>query len=378
MVAIPERDGADGMTNTKSITIRAVGDVCLQGVDGDPFDHVAGELEADLLIGNLECALTSRVDGAPRKIVFSAPPDSAEHLARRRFDLVCLANNHVLDFGAEGLLDTLKALEERGVGYFGAGRNAAEARRIVYLERNGLRIAILSAADAAGANAKGPTISVLSLRALAEAVKEARSGADLVIVSYHGGIELELLPSPFVVRGLRGLVDAGADVVLAHHPHVLQPVEIYKDRLIAYSLGNFVFDNSRYGEKASLAAMGAILHLAIRFSAQGDRGWGVQEIDHRYVPVSIGGDRKPTLLTAVALAEFERHIRNLESRLVGVNSVGADVKRMDNLARQFHRKSTGTIIRYAVRHLRDFSAREILLGAGLVLKHTFGRRSASK
>ena len=160
-----------------TIVIKAVGDVCLDGIASDPFMHVAGALEADLLFCNLECTFAARGTAASKNVTFKADAASADHLARHRFNLVNMANNHVLDYGPEGLEDTLKALGARGLRFFGAGRSAYEAEAPLRFEHRGVRTAVLAAADASGGGSDGPTISVSNMRALRRRVAEIRPEA---------------------------------------------------------------------------------------------------------------------------------------------------------------------------------------------------------
>lgn len=352
---------------SKTITLKAVGDVCFTDVDVDPFTKIGDGLDADLLFCNLECCLTTHDDGTRKNVLLKAKPETADHLAAHGFNLVCLANNHSLDFGPAGLADTLAALDARSLAYFGAGRDAAAAGRVFRVESEGIRIAVLSAADASGGRSDGPTIACDSASSLRDRIGRVRD-ADVIVVSYHAGIELDTLPSPFLVRSYRGFIDAGADIVLGHHPHVLQPIEVYRDRLIAYSLGNFVFDNRRYGDKMMLASRSMI--LGVRITMESDRAIAV---DYDRIPVKIGEDRLPHRLDDGEAEEFDRHMTRLGASLRGVRADAVDVRRMDDLASEFHKKSLKTVVRYGARHIRDFSFREIVVGIGLVMRHALSR-----
>lgn len=366
------------MSDAAPIVLKAVGDVCLHGIHSDPFVHVRHLLDADLLFGNLECCLTRGGDARDKPALFRADPAAAAYLVEHRFNLVCLANNHVLDYGGDGLRDTLHALKEHGLQYCGAGHTAAEAQREVDIVLRGRRTAILSTVDAAGTAGGGPAVSTLAARAMRRRIEAVRGKADLVIVSYHGGIELDTVPSPFVVRTLRGFVDAGADIVLGHHPHVLQAVERYNGGLIAYSLGNFVFDNSRYGDNAALAARTMILELSIDVDPS-----GAPVVSHRYLAAKTGEDFLPRPLAPGDELQFEQYMRELGQGLSAVSASGADVRRVEGLAGSVHSKSFGTIVRYAIRHIGDFSPREIALGIALIGKQALtrlfgrGRRSGN-
>jgi len=361
--------GGDGVSEER-LCIKAVGDICLDGVAGDPFVHVAAELDADVLFGNLECCFAER--GTPAdKVVFNADPASARFLVDHGFDVLCLANNHVMDFGVEGLEDTLAVLERHGLVYNGAGRNAKEASSPTWLQAKGLRVAVLSTADATGGDADRPGVSVVNTKAMAAAIRAVRASADVVVASYHGGIELDTAPSPSIVRSLRSLVDAGADVVLGHHPHVLQAAEVYRGRVIAYSLGNFVFDNRRYGPRAALAATTAILAVDVDLDPATRR---VASASYRYIPAEIGPDFSPRKIDGEGVERFTAHVADLEAQLSRVDDGAVDVQRLRNMTGAIHHKSLGTLVRYGVRHARDYTFKELVMGAGLVLRGMLRRR----
>ena len=209
--------------------------------------------DVDLGLVNLECALTA--EGEPlagKSFVFRGEPDrSADCLKWVGVDGVSLANNHTLDFGPAGLLWTIESLRENDIAYAGAGGDAAEAFAPAWFERNGLKVAFLAFGGEAYvseryremwvATANDPGVAPLAPRAdLLAAIAAARREADVVIVSFHWGLEYhDFVPAQQDLG--RAAIDAGADVVFGHHPHVPQPVELYRGRPIFYSLGNLVF-----------------------------------------------------------------------------------------------------------------------------------------
>jgi poly-gamma-glutamate synthesis protein (capsule biosynthesis protein) len=236
------------------IVIAAVGDlmfardvVTLMQTEGVayPFARVLPLLDgADLLVGNFEGTFTDRGEPLDKTYTFRAPPELAEGLAAAGFDLVNLANNHSADFGEISLLDTLDALAAVGVARFGAGLDDTEAYAATTIEVRGQRIAFLGFSDIGGAQPAAPGVpGVATAGERVEAsIAAARAAADYVVVSFHWGFEY----TTEVTERQRNLahlaIDAGADVVLGHHPHILQATERYRDGLILYSLGNFVFD----------------------------------------------------------------------------------------------------------------------------------------
>jgi poly-gamma-glutamate synthesis protein (capsule biosynthesis protein) len=193
---------------------------------GYPFSAVAGILaEDDLTIANLEGALGD--EGLPQNPAYSirGRPAFAEMLARGSVELVSLANNHSGDFGGAGLGATRRALEGAGVGHFGGDR----------VDRRHIKGALVSNLGFLGGRVNE------TREKLERAVRREKAAGALVIVSFHWGVELSYAVLPDQRTLGRAAVDAGADLVLGHHPHVLEGIETYRGRHIVYSLGNFVF-----------------------------------------------------------------------------------------------------------------------------------------
>lgn len=217
-----------------------------------PFAGVSGIFgNSDFSFVNLECCISSAGSPVPGKeYCFRGPPDSAEALALGNVRVVSLANNHSKDYGTQAFLDTLGRLEEAGVRWCGAGRDADAAYSPAVLEARGTRVAFVafSGVVPAGwpATPSGPGCATTTDRArISDTIREARASADYVVASFHWGIELATSPNA-EQRGLARLaVDSGADLILGHHPHVVQGFELYNNRLIAYSLGNYVFSPPR-------------------------------------------------------------------------------------------------------------------------------------
>jgi hypothetical protein len=243
-----------------TVTVSAVGDmifdrrvkslIAAQG-GGAPLSNVAARLRrADVTVGNLESNLSnSGTPAAGKDVTFRGDPDGIAGLEASGFDFLSLANNHVLDYGTPSLKDTLAALDEAGIAHAGAGMDRAAAWKPAVVKRRGATIAFLSFSQIlpAGFVATGSRAGLAPGRgnpdAVASAIRDAKARYDYVIVSFHWGVEYEDYANGEQVRDARRAIDAGADMVLSHHPHVIQGVELYKNRLIAYSLGDFVFDH---------------------------------------------------------------------------------------------------------------------------------------
>ena len=212
-----------------------------------PWARVAPLLRAaDLAVVNLECAVSDR--GAPmagKQYTFRGPPAALAGVARAGVDAVSVANNHSLDYGTEAFLDTLARARRAGVEPFGGGAGLAAARRPVFFERGGLRVALLGYSDVRplgfDAAPGKPGAARAELGWIREDVAGARRRADVVVVFFHWGTELARRADARQRSFADAALGAGATVVLGAHPHVLQPLERRGGRIIAWSLGNLVF-----------------------------------------------------------------------------------------------------------------------------------------
>ena len=251
------------------VTITAVGDIMLAGqgsrtLNARGFDHAfagtAAELrKGDILVGNLEAPLTrGGTEFTEKKFRFRTSPEAAAALSRAGFTVVTLANNHIMDFGAEGLAETLNNLDRAKILHAGAGVNLAEARREALVTVKGRRVALLAysltypAEFFAGKGLPGAAQGVADR--VREDIVRAREAADYVVISFHWGEELAGTPKPYQQHAAHAAIDAGADLVLGHHPHVLQGIERYRGKTIFYSLGNFAFGSmSRSADRSMIA-----------------------------------------------------------------------------------------------------------------------------
>ncbi len=230
---------------------RAVGGTALEHTPDYPFEKVFGAGQgADLVFGNLECAVTSRDFAVSKLYRLKADPSMAPTLSAAGFDVLSLANNHTMDCGKLGLLETISSLHEAGILTVGAGQDAAEARKPAMAEVRGQKVAFLAYTDVP--DGSGAFIARGDSAAVVEAVARAKKQADLVVISFHWGEEYATAPLDYQRALAHAAVDAGACLVIGHHPHVIEGVERYKRGLIAYSLGNFVFDQHEERGKRGL------------------------------------------------------------------------------------------------------------------------------
>jgi poly-gamma-glutamate synthesis protein (capsule biosynthesis protein) len=202
--------------------------------------------DADLAVGNLECVLSTRGTALEKQYVIRAHPGAVQTLIEAGFDLVSLANNHALDFGNEALDDTLSALRQANIAVVGAGRTPVDARRAALFDLNGVRVAVLAYAggywQGSADMPESDLIAWSDPESVAQDVGAARDQADVVVVVLHAGKEYSRTPSTTQVTLAHAAIDAGADLVVGHHPHVTQTVERYRGALVVYSLGNTLFD----------------------------------------------------------------------------------------------------------------------------------------
>lgn len=206
--------------------------------------------EPDLTAGNLEFPITNRgVPAVGTPYVFKGAPDVLPAMRNAGFDVMSLANNHALDQGAEGMFDTMKHLDEAGISHMGAGKNDTEAFTPVIKEVRGIKVAYIGLSRVlpfnswkADKNVAGIAESYDTKRAVS-AIAKAKEQADIVVVMVHWGKERVDQPEQYQKDFGRQYIDAGADLVIGSHPHVLQGFEMYKGKWIAYSLGNFIFSS---------------------------------------------------------------------------------------------------------------------------------------
>lgn len=279
-----------------------VGDVMLDdgpgkliAAGGDPLAPFAALLaDADYRIGNIECPLATVGQPSPSKIFnFRADP-RAVRVLKGRFDAMSVANNHSGDYGKAAFLETMAVLDGAGIRHFGGGRNLIEAHAPLWIEKKGLRIAVLAynefkpRAFEAGANHPGIAWSEDS-QVVADIRAARAAGADVVIPFMHWGWEREPDPTARQRQLARTMIDAGADIVIGGHPHVTQGAEIYRGKSIIYSLGNFVFD----GFELPAAKVGWLLRLEVERGAVPSWLTLAAHMDEEGTPRPRTGDMTP-------------------------------------------------------------------------------------
>ncbi len=258
----------------KSFSIIAGGDIMLSrgakwyidqyGVNY-PFHEIRDEIEKhEVAFANLESPISDRGKKySPYKgIYFRADPEVVDGLKFSGFDVFSLANNHVLDWGIDSLVDTMNYLKDAGLQYSGVGFTREEALGPADFTVKGIRIAFICYNDVFPLflTEEERSMRTLSLKGqnVEGEIKLLKERYDIIIASVHTGTEYILQPENEKIRKMRRLIDAGVDVVIGSHPHVVQGIEVYKDCLIAYSLGNLIFDQSWSNE----TSLGLLLEIA--------------------------------------------------------------------------------------------------------------------
>ncbi len=241
------------------ITLIFVGDIMLdRGIkhmverygEGDyrfPFLKIKDELnKGDLLFGNLESVISDKGTKIGSIYSFRADPKSIEGLTYAGFNLVSVANNHIFDYDREAMEDSFKKLNSNNIDYVGGGFNEKEAYSPLIKDIKGTKVAFLAYTNLGSlhweAKEERSGIAWIDEKKIEEGIERAKEEADLVIVSFHYGDEYEPKSNSFQKYISRLSIDFGADLIIGHHPHVIQEIEEHNKKYIAYSLGNFIFD----------------------------------------------------------------------------------------------------------------------------------------
>jgi poly-gamma-glutamate capsule biosynthesis protein CapA/YwtB (metallophosphatase superfamily) len=338
------------------IVIAAVGDIMLGGRaepflkefgPAYPFGNIMSVLSrADLVAGNLESAISLQGVPVPDKtFTLRVGPIATQTLLSGNIKVVSLANNHSMDFGPLALRDTLQYLDDAGILYTGAGLDIAQARVPAIVKIKGRTLAFLSYSltfplDFYASQGKPGTAPGYADFVKAD-IEKVRPRADLVVVSFHWGAELMTAAKDYQIELGHQAVDWGADLVLGHHPHVLQELELYKGRLIAYSLGNFIF-----GSESNRTNSSMILLLTFQGNALARVEAVPLDVNNyrvKYQPRILKGQQAADVLNAlnVASGRFKTSLTMTNDR--GVLEIAAAQSSSDKL----EPKSKNTLINSA-------------------------------
>ena len=343
----------------RDVVMLLSGDLYVQRPEPESiFEYTAGYLRgADLFFGNLEAAVTDRGRPTEAKERPQFKSDERMFLAYTYagLDACGLANNHSMNYGPEGLLRTIELLDAAGIAHAGGGRDYDEAHQPGVLERKGNRIAFLSyssvfvppfaatterggIAAVSVATAYQPQPRVVEVpgsppiirtfadpndaAAMTEDVRKAKQAGNVVVVSWHWGLSPATGGAGQMVgyqeEMAHAAVDAGADLVIGHHPHMLHPIEVYKGKAIFYSLGNFAFDLF-YGRKQTTALARCII-----------RDGAIQEVG--YLPAFIDEEARPMLVDTEKGAGIVGQVQEMSGRFGTTFEVREDVAVLGGIA----------------------------------------------
>lgn len=205
-------------------------------------------LKTDITIANLEAALTHSTQRVEKVFNFKSDPKNVQVLHEAQIDVVNLANNHVLDYAEEGLLETLDTLKKAGIHYVGAGRSLKEAKTPVVITAQGMTIGVLGFTDnepswEADASSPGTRfVTVGDIEKIRDDIIKLRKEVDILIASVHWGPNMRERPSPTFIRFAHQLLDLGVDIFHGHSAHIFQGIEFFDRKLIMYDTGDFVDD----------------------------------------------------------------------------------------------------------------------------------------
>lgn len=323
-----------------------VGSMMLRYGADFPFDHVRDVLrQGDIVVGNLESVISAhdrRKDDFER-IVMRAQPEAAAALKRAGFHVLSFATNHTMQHGKAVVAETIQLLSEQGIAVCGVELPEQQVIPEAVVERGGLRVGFL------GFNLRPqqyfldpPLWPEPTPEFMRGSIARLRCDVDVLIVAMHWGDEFMDYPSPEQVTLGHGLIDSGADLILGHHPHILQGIERYKKGLIAYSLGNFVFDMWQRKYRRSMI-------LDCRLSRQGVEGFEI-------IPIRINGLYQPVSVAGRDAEDMRSSISELSNRIFeagqGLKAYQAEVARRT-------RKDRREVYWHYLRNVHRYSPRRL-------------------
>lgn len=319
----------DFKNNRRHVSIITVGDICLgMGIrekiekygPSFIFEKVTSVLkEGDIVFGNLECVIgKSNHIGLSASHDMLVPSQHARGIKEAGFNILNIANNHIMDYGSDALKETIDFLEKNEISHVGAGISEKMARHPAVFKKNGITIGFLGYSD----NSTGNILSIdpvarknkagiaeYNEEKILKDIIDLRDKVDIKVVSLHADLEFVEYPAPSRVRFCRKLIDSGADIILQHHPHVPQGMEKYKEGLIVYSLGNFVFPvtGNEYQESgSSYCNKSFILKIYV------DKA---QILGMKIIPVCINSDHQPEINHGRDGEKFMRYLTQISKPL---------------------------------------------------------------
>lgn len=265
---------------------RNIGQQILRGDIDYPFAKISETIkDADITFVNLESQLADlngETQSPTNEYRFAGPPEGAWSLKNAGIDIVSVANNHMWDYGKDALIETVSSLDTNGVLHVGAGMDGNARFSPEIFEIRGIKVAFLAMTTLLNGYEKYAKdyVSFNDPDAIISEIDKIRDEVDFIFVSIHTGTEYKTTPNDDMVNLSHKFIDAGADAIIGHHPHVPQPIETYKNRPIFYSLGNFAFWQpfSFWTQNSYLAK------LSLTKDGVGD----TTKIDYEVIPVKSG------------------------------------------------------------------------------------------
>jgi poly-gamma-glutamate capsule biosynthesis protein CapA/YwtB (metallophosphatase superfamily) len=322
-------------TESGDLLISAVGDMMLDAssrpvISGMGYNYPFAEVRrlfkgSQVIFGNLEGPLTDRGTAeTDKKFTFRSPPDKVSAaLKNAGFTVVSLANNHMLDYGPDGLAQTIDTLDAAGIKHAGAGADLAAARQPAIIEAGGKKIAVLAYSITLPENfyaaAHKPGTAFAREEQVREDVMAARKQADIVLVSFHWGQEGKTVLRDYQKSIGHLAIDSGADAVIGSHPHILQGIEHYKNGVILYSMGNFTFGS--YSSHSTRSAVAQLRFHNGRLAEVKMFPINVNNFEVAFQPKPLQGKEADAVIAGLAKLSAERHTVVRDDHGVGVVSI---------------------------------------------------------
>ena len=328
------------------VKLMAVGDISLITKNNlSPFDGVKETFRGkDILFGQLETVLSNQGKKAEKRTLVYTSPKKVRYLKDAGFDVLNIANNHIMDLGPEGFNETLEVLNQNNISFVGAG-NQKFNQPYAIIEKKGIKLGFLGYTTSGFEHVEEDVVvNRFDENNIVRDIKDLKSKCDIVVVSLHWGIENVFYPSPEQQVFARECIDVGACVILGHHPHVFQGIERYKNGLIIYSLANFQFDFDHEGVFDD--KLMDTLILSVNLTKNGVENYDIvpAKISKEYVPYIV--DKKEKGKRIKAMSKISRQI--IEGRVTHefwFEQIGYEYLR-GNMSSWIIR-----VKRYGIRHL---------------------------
>lgn len=360
------------------IKLSAVGDIALIGQVAEninqndiihPFQYVRNHLfDADIVFGNLEMPFRDEKQEGITKHQskhFYHQDDAVDSIKQASFNILSIANNHIMECGSAGLNKTIDLLKQNDIKSVGAGNNTHEARKEEIFYINGIKIAFLAysmkSENSAQYNKSGH--STIMLKDMLDDLQRIRAKTDFVVISLHFGMMYMEMPMPEDIKLCHQLIDNGCDVILGHHPHVLQGVEKHKKGIIFYSLGEFVFDRKagvRYVELGKKKRRQSMI-VDLSFTSDG-------EITYEITPTYLSDSYIVEIQEGIERERFEEQFEQLCNNISEKNDfyqkAGADLVKYE-VGGLYHHLKKGNLT-YIVEKITSLKLKHFLLFIGFL------------